>query len=182
MEETRTVKVVESRDWNYVARLANCPEGGLKTGLRLFKVWIDDADGGAFVLLPKPDGWELHTELKTTGPLAMAAFRMLTRLLGTEGITKLLSYAERTNRKTLMGAAAGFPISVTFTGDESLSGRPMGRASTQSRPGVDKGVSEGAAPGCVIQTRKSSSSSLRYSYEASTAPPPRSRRLTMTQS
>ena len=32
-----------------------------------------------------------------------------------------------TGARLLMGAAAGFPISVTFTGDESLSGRPMGR-------------------------------------------------------
>ncbi|MEO6248465.1 MAG: 3-phosphoshikimate 1-carboxyvinyltransferase [Sphingomicrobium sp.] len=32
-----------------------------------------------------------------------------------------------TGARLLMGAAAGFPISVTFTGDASLSGRPMGR-------------------------------------------------------
>jgi len=32
-----------------------------------------------------------------------------------------------TGARLLMGAVAGFPISVTFTGDESLSGRPMGR-------------------------------------------------------
>jgi 3-phosphoshikimate 1-carboxyvinyltransferase len=32
-----------------------------------------------------------------------------------------------TGARLLMGAAAGFPISVTFTGDECLSGRPMGR-------------------------------------------------------
>ena len=32
-----------------------------------------------------------------------------------------------TGARLLMGAAAGFPISATFTGDESLSGRPMGR-------------------------------------------------------
>jgi 3-phosphoshikimate 1-carboxyvinyltransferase len=32
-----------------------------------------------------------------------------------------------TGARLLMGAAAGFPISVTFTGDESLSGRPMER-------------------------------------------------------
>ncbi|MEO7786205.1 MAG: 3-phosphoshikimate 1-carboxyvinyltransferase [Sphingomicrobium sp.] len=32
-----------------------------------------------------------------------------------------------TGARLLLGAAAGFPISVTFTGDESLSGRPMGR-------------------------------------------------------
>ena len=32
-----------------------------------------------------------------------------------------------TGARLLMGAAAGFPISVTFTGDASLSRRPMGR-------------------------------------------------------
>ena len=32
-----------------------------------------------------------------------------------------------TGARLLMGAVAGFPISVTFTGDASLSGRPMGR-------------------------------------------------------
>ena len=32
-----------------------------------------------------------------------------------------------TGARLLMGAAAGFPIQVTFTGDESLSGRPMDR-------------------------------------------------------
>ena len=32
-----------------------------------------------------------------------------------------------TGARLLMGAAAGFPISVTFTGDESLSSRPMER-------------------------------------------------------
>ena len=32
-----------------------------------------------------------------------------------------------TGARLLMGAAAGFPISATFTGDESLSGRPMSR-------------------------------------------------------
>ena len=32
-----------------------------------------------------------------------------------------------TGARLLMGAAAGFPITVTFTGDASLSGRPMGR-------------------------------------------------------
>src|SRR5690348_2759884 len=32
-----------------------------------------------------------------------------------------------TGARLLMGAAAGFPISATFTGDESLSSRPMER-------------------------------------------------------
>ncbi|MGZ8312364.1 MAG: 3-phosphoshikimate 1-carboxyvinyltransferase [Allosphingosinicella sp.] len=32
-----------------------------------------------------------------------------------------------TGARLLMGAAAGFPIAATFTGDESLRGRPMGR-------------------------------------------------------
>src|SRR5206468_10675868 len=32
-----------------------------------------------------------------------------------------------TSARLLMGAVAAFPISVTFTGDRSLSSRPMGR-------------------------------------------------------
>ena len=49
-----------------------------------------------------------------------------------------------TGARLLMGAAAGFPISVTFTGDESLSGRPMGRV---LRPLREMGAGVEAADG-----------------------------------
>ena len=49
-----------------------------------------------------------------------------------------------TGARLLMGAAAGFPISATFTGDASLSGRPMSRVLDPLR---DMGAKVEAGPG-----------------------------------
>ena len=49
-----------------------------------------------------------------------------------------------TGARLLMGAAAGFPISATFTGDASLSGRPMSRVLDPLR---DMGAKVEAEPG-----------------------------------
>ena len=55
-----------------------------------------------------------------------------------------------TGVRLLMGAAAGFPIEATFTGDASLSGRPMNRVLDPLRQmGADVSAEDGRLPATV---------------------------------
>jgi 3-phosphoshikimate 1-carboxyvinyltransferase len=73
-----------------------------------------------------------------------------------------------TGARLLMGAAAGFPISVTFTGDESLSGRPMGRVLGPLRE-MGAGVEAAAGDRMPVTIHGGNLNGLRFVNEKASA-------------
>jgi hypothetical protein len=113
MAGDQNITVQRTDDFKYFAALAGLKADAAnflkQAGLRCFEALVENERCGGVVLIPKPCGWEMHTDLneKCHGKMALSAWTRLLPLL--TGFGRLTTYAPHTNRKAgVMAALAGF--------------------------------------------------------------------------
>ena len=111
--------VVESGNWQFFAGLCGCAADKLASAgnVAAYEVSLNCKSAGAFFLIWRDTGAELHTELfeNCHGKFALAAFRALCGLLKERGVSRLTTWAEN-RRVRLACRIAGFRECATEPG------------------------------------------------------------------
>jgi hypothetical protein len=106
------IQVRQSDDYEFLAALAGLKGDAAillkQAGLLWFEVFVGDERVGGWVFIPKPCGYEMHTELneKCHGKNSLVAFGKVLAELRALGVGRITSYAPHSNCKARFWAVA----------------------------------------------------------------------------